>query len=374
MEGLVFSAGAGGTISTKGGTRPTEAKARVSFRDMVMGNKEAPPPRKTVYLLKEGLASITYENGNPLLPKVTINDSVFEGLCAPWKDALVVKLLGKRLGYNVLKDRLMRLWKLSSGFDMMDIGNDFYMVKFDVELDRTKVLEEGPWMIFDHYLTVQTWTPEFTSPSAKIERTVVWIRFTGLNLFYYDESILLAMAAAVGKPVRVDKNTLDIRRGRFARVCIEIDLTKPVVGKVFLKDHWYRVEYEGLHRICTTCGCYGHLGQDCMQKASTTTLTTAETTKQDDGARVQAQDAAVTDKETTVDKSVPSSKNLATEEIPEPLHGDWIMVQRKQRNNKPQVKIGKSTINPKRRENKINHNHVGTAFKRIKSCGLSLTC
>lgn len=53
-------------------------------------------------------------------------------------------------------------------------------------------------MIFDHYLTVQCWSPAFISPTAKIERTLVWIRFPGLNLFYYDESILLALAAAVG--------------------------------------------------------------------------------------------------------------------------------------------------------------------------------
>jgi len=54
------------------------------------------------------------------------------------------------------------------------------------------------------------------------------------------------MAAAVGRPIRVDSNTLDVRRGRFARVCIEIDLEKPVVGRVWLQGHWYKVEYEAL--------------------------------------------------------------------------------------------------------------------------------
>lgn len=83
-------------------------------------------------------------------------------------------------------------------FDIMDIGNRFFMVKFDNAVDRWKVMDGGPWMIFDHYLTVQCCSPAFISPTAKIERTMVWIRFLGLNLFYYDESILLALAAAVG--------------------------------------------------------------------------------------------------------------------------------------------------------------------------------
>lgn len=87
-----------------------------------------------------------------------------------------------------------------------------------------------------------------------------------MNLFYYDESVLLALAAAVGKPIKVDSNTLDVRRGWFARVCVEVDLNKPVVGKVWLTGFWYRVEYEGLHRICSSCGCYGHLGRECSTK------------------------------------------------------------------------------------------------------------
>ncbi|XP_020230289.1 uncharacterized protein LOC109811065 [Cajanus cajan] len=117
-------------------------------------------------------------------------------------------------------------------------------------------------MVLDHYLIVQVWTSDFMSPTAKIEKTMVWICFPGLNLFYYDESILLAYATTVGKPVKVDNNTKEVRKGCFARVCVEINLTKPMVGRIWLKDFWYKDEYGGLHRICFTCGCYGHFTRD----------------------------------------------------------------------------------------------------------------
>jgi len=71
------------------------------------------------------------------------------------------------------------------------------------------------------------------SPEATIDKTMVWIRFPGLNLFFYDESILMALAAVVENPVRVDSNTLDVRRGCFARVCVEVDFNKPVAEKVW---------------------------------------------------------------------------------------------------------------------------------------------
>lgn len=57
----------------------------------------------------------------------------------------------------------------------MDISNGFYMAKFDIEPDRAHVMEDGPWMLFNHYLTVLRRSPEFASPTTKIDCTLVWI-------------------------------------------------------------------------------------------------------------------------------------------------------------------------------------------------------
>lgn len=67
-----------------------------------------------------------YEEGNPLKPMVIIEDSVFEGLCAPWQDALLVKL--------------------TAGFEVIDLGNDFLWSNLKSnEEDKTKVMEQCPW-------------------------------------------------------------------------------------------------------------------------------------------------------------------------------------------------------------------------------------
>lgn len=76
---------------------------------------------------------------------------------------------------------------------------------------------------------------------------MVWIRIPSPNLAFYDENILMAMA--IGKP-----DTLNVERGRFATIC---------VGKIWVRDHWYKAESAGLHIICGKCGCYDHPGKDC---------------------------------------------------------------------------------------------------------------
>lgn len=181
-----------------------------------------------------------------------------------------MKILGKKVGFRIMQNRLTSLWKLVGGFELMDVDNGYYMVKFELEEDRKKVIGGGPWMVFDNYLSVAPWSPEFVSSIARVEKILVWVRFPGMNLVYYDESLLLAMAAAVGRSIKVDEHTLKVEEDRFARVCVEIDLNQPVVGKNRVRGTWYKVEYEGLHVICGDCGCYGHVTRNCPSKPKTT--------------------------------------------------------------------------------------------------------
>lgn len=53
----------------------------------------------------------------------------------------------------------------------MDVDNGYFVVKFDIEVDRQKVIGGGPWMIFDHYLTIANWSPNFVSTTAKVAKT-----------------------------------------------------------------------------------------------------------------------------------------------------------------------------------------------------------
>lgn len=65
-------------------------------------------------------------------------------------------------------------------------------------------------------------------------------------------------------------------RGRYARVCVEVDLSQPVATKVWFRNQWIRVEFEGIHMICGKCGCYGHLSRNCaVQKPAEGTKATS---------------------------------------------------------------------------------------------------
>lgn len=58
---------------------------------------------------------------------------------------------------------------MQGDFNVIDINN-FYMVMFNLEQNKQKVIIGGAWMIFDHYMAITKWSPKFLSLSAQIER------------------------------------------------------------------------------------------------------------------------------------------------------------------------------------------------------------
>lgn len=51
---------------------------------------------------------------------------------APWAKALIVKVYGKTVGYNFLYVKLMGLWKPAERLNIVDLGRDFFLLRFSL--------------------------------------------------------------------------------------------------------------------------------------------------------------------------------------------------------------------------------------------------
>ncbi|MCI17709.1 hypothetical protein A2U01_0038859 [Trifolium medium] len=115
--------------------------------------------------------------------------------------------------------------------------------------------------------TIEEWSPNFQPASDTIEEVAVWVRISGLPIEYYDAKVLRLIGNRVGKTVKVDKTTLMQERGKYARLCVQVNLTKSLLAMFAIKGRKYNVEYEGLHLLCLTCGKFGHYKEGCPDKA-----------------------------------------------------------------------------------------------------------
>ena len=79
--------------------------------------------------------------------------------------------------------------------------------------------------------------------------------------------ILFDLLQAIGVIVRVDQNTLLRLKGKFARICVNVDITRPLSGSITIAKDGFssRVPliYEGLHEVCPLCGGESHQLESC---------------------------------------------------------------------------------------------------------------
>ncbi|KAE9460294.1 hypothetical protein C3L33_07802, partial [Rhododendron williamsianum] len=139
------------------------------------------------------------------------------------KGCLIIKLLGKNIGFKALMDRITHLWSLEGLFNPVDLGLGFYLIRFESKSDYNKVYT-GPRSL----LTVRKWEPDFKADMANAIKTAVWMQFPFLPYEYYDEESLIEVAEKLGKPLKVDINTIEGLRASYPRVCVELDLSQPL--------------------------------------------------------------------------------------------------------------------------------------------------
>ncbi|XP_061374672.1 uncharacterized protein LOC133316890 [Gastrolobium bilobum] len=181
----------------------------------------------------------------------------------PWEKALIVKLLGKKIGVEFMKKKINVLWARKGKINVTDIGNDFFVVQFSEKDDLNFALNGGPWIVLGHYLSLRKWEPTFRPNSAGIAKIAAWIRLPDIPIEFYYEAFFRRIGNWLGKMIKVDNNTNAHVRGRFARICVELDLSQPLKGDYVLEGFTKQIEYEGLRLICFGCGKYGHSTENC---------------------------------------------------------------------------------------------------------------
>ncbi|KAJ8759349.1 hypothetical protein K2173_006869 [Erythroxylum novogranatense] len=75
----------------------------------------------------------------------------------------------------------------------------------------------------------------------------------------------VSAASAVGTPIKVDRQMSMATKGRFARVCVELNLKQPLVSKVFIGGAWRHVKYEGILGFNSGCGRVNHRIEHYME-------------------------------------------------------------------------------------------------------------
>ncbi|CAN1147573.1 hypothetical protein LINPERHAP2_LOCUS15955 [Linum perenne] len=167
------------------------------------------------------------EVNNPRCPRIKFSEDEVTSFYKPWSKALVVRVLEKAFSFLTVKRRLESLWAKTGRIQVTDMANDFFLVRFSDMKDYQRAAFDGPWKV-----------------------------------------AVTRIGNYIGRTVRLDLATTEGARARYARVCVEIDISRPLLGKYIIDNRILLVEYESLENICYSCGFYGHKTDRCIPQST----------------------------------------------------------------------------------------------------------
>lgn len=286
----------------------------VSYKDSLVG--DIPGAYEQTFTRSQPYWDEDYESETEMEPltegvaEIKLSKETKARIRAPWSRALIVKVFGRSVGYHYLTFKINALWKPTAKMDCVTLGKGFFLVRFSNSEDYDNVLRGGPWFIGDYFLAIKPWEPYFIASEAKLTSVAAWVRLPELPIEFYDTSVLCEIGSAIGPVLRIDSYTASETREGYARLCVHLDLEKPLIRAVRVGRLVQKVLYEGISSLCFCCGKLGHKQENCVLKVK-------EPTREDlVGASLHSNEA----------------NEISGEAQPDSNYRPWMVVTRKKKN------------------------------------------
>ena len=109
----------------------------------------------------EGIQLETEEERTDEIWEIQLTPELKNQLADPRKTSVIIKLMGRPIGYRALQTRLAGIWCPTGTTHLIDLGYGFFIMHFNVLKDYQHGLMDGPWFVGENYLHVQAWEADF---------------------------------------------------------------------------------------------------------------------------------------------------------------------------------------------------------------------
>lgn len=139
-------------------------------------------------------------------------------------------------------------WKPKGDIYLHLGSKGFFIVMFANIEDKERMFEGVPYFYAVAVLYMRPWVMNFIPECETFTSVLVWIRLYSLPLDYWQPKSLKAIGNKLGHFIKISEATLRGKFTSFARICIEMDLSRDFMDEIILEvydEYWVQVvDYE----------------------------------------------------------------------------------------------------------------------------------
>lgn len=149
-----------------------------------------------------------------------------------WKNALIGFVVGDTSYQKPTETFIANIWDFVDTPQILGHESRYYVFWFNSSEDRDKVLLNEPYAFHNKPFIVQPWEIDFKFDPNYITTIPLWITLPRLPVGYWSSEALSKIASGIIRPLHTDHYTASMEYIFYARLCVEMDASKPLISSV----------------------------------------------------------------------------------------------------------------------------------------------
>lgn len=129
---------------------------------------------------------------------------------------LIGKILGESLSLKLITSKCLFRWELSDEATIIDMGDDFTLVKFSNVMNCNKVLQDQPWFWGGQIYCLQIWKKKISPIKEKLQTVLLWIHLPYLPLEMWKDRALRHILSPICRLIKIDHDSEEVSKGLFS--------------------------------------------------------------------------------------------------------------------------------------------------------------
>ncbi|GJY52481.1 putative reverse transcriptase domain-containing protein [Tanacetum coccineum] len=237
-----------------------------AFKPTILSNQFSADVHRFVEKLKQGFEELALKmeyspsfvsiqsNGNRRIEFTA--EEVYKGAQA-CSLQLYGYFVGTSMDYRVVRDNLMRMWRIHGIKDITKTNSGIFYFKFKSKDGMKTVLDSGPWMVQNVRIVLNIWEPGIWLEKNEPTSIPIWVSVFNIPMELCNGNGIGKIMSGVGKPL-ANEDLPSV-----------LEIAYPPLGNRPAKIGKLDVKYQWKPPLCTHCKPFGHTTLACKIRLRT---------------------------------------------------------------------------------------------------------